>query len=213
MLAIAAALLQALATDRFSTPSPDDRGTGEQASQAPRPPGDQHEHNNQNDGGARQAAQAPPTGATHNTTQRPHTSEMKTRPTTQPDVHVHEPNRDKEHVTIARKERPMRDGGGLTSPGCWAWACATVNYKDEELFATSAIAAERRLSELNAEDVANTAWAFALMNFCDEKPFAAWASAAQRRLNEFNSQSVANTAWAFAMANYQDENYSLPCRE
>ena len=30
-----------------------------------------------------------------------------------------------------------------------AWACATVNYRDEKLFAALAVAAKRRLSEFN----------------------------------------------------------------
>ena len=42
-----------------------------------------------------------------------------------------------------------------------AWAFATVNYRDDKLFAALAVAAERRLSEFNPQNVANTAWAFA----------------------------------------------------
>ena len=45
-----------------------------------------------------------------------------------------------------------------------AWACATVNYRDEKLFAALARAAERRLSNFDPQNVANTAWAFATVN-------------------------------------------------
>ena len=55
------------------------------------------------------------------------------------------------------------------------------------LFAVLASAAERRLSEFNALEVANTAWAFATVNHEDEKLFAALARAAERRLSKFNS--------------------------
>ena len=54
------------------------------------------------------------------------------------------------------------------------------------LFAALARAAERRLSELSAQDVANAAWAFATANHRDEKLFAALARAAERRLSEFH---------------------------
>ena len=55
-------------------------------------------------------------------------------------------------------------------------------------------AAERRLSEFNPQELANTAWAFATVNHRDEKLFAALASAAERQLSDFNVQELANTA-------------------
>ena len=63
------------------------------------------------------------------------------------------------------------------------------------LVAALATAAERRLSNFNPQNVANTAWAFATANYRDEKLFAALAIAAEQRLSEFNPQEVANTAW------------------
>ena len=48
------------------------------------------------------------------------------------------------------------------------------------LVAALARAAERRLSDLNPQAVANTAWAFATLNYRDEKLFAALAIAAAR---------------------------------
>ena len=63
---------------------------------------------------------------------------------------------------------------------------------DEKLFASWTAAAERRLSEFNVQNVANTAWAFAAANHLDEKLFASQTAAAQRRLSEFNVQNVAN---------------------
>ena len=82
---------------------------------------------------------------------------------------------------------------------------ATVNYRDEKLFAALAIAAERRLPEFNPQEVANAAWAFATVNYRDQKLCAALALAAERRLSEFHPQEVANTAWASATVNYRDE--------
>ena len=55
-------------------------------------------------------------------------------------------------------------------------------------------ASERRLSDFNPQEVANTAWAFATVNYRDEKLFAALAIAAERRQSECNPQDVANTA-------------------
>ena len=69
------------------------------------------------------------------------------------------------------------------------------------LVAALATAAERRLSDFNPQNAANTAWAFATVNYRDEKLFAALARAAERRLSEFNPQDLANTAWAFATVN------------
>ena len=80
-----------------------------------------------------------------------------------------------------------------------------MNHWDEKLFAALVRAAERRLSEFNAQELANTAWAFATVNYRDEKLCAALAIAAERRLSEFNVQAVANTAWAFATVNHWDE--------
>ena len=55
-------------------------------------------------------------------------------------------------------------------------------------------AAERRLSEFNAQELANTAWAFATARDREEKLFAALARAAERRLSELNPQDHANAA-------------------
>ena len=46
------------------------------------------------------------------------------------------------------------------------------------LFPLLAIATERRLSEFNPQEVADTAWAFATVNYRDERLFAALAIAA-----------------------------------
>jgi len=61
-----------------------------------------------------------------------------------------------------------------------AWAFATVNYRDEKLFAALARVALRRLTHFNPQAVVNTAWAFAKVNYRDEKLFAALARAADR---------------------------------
>ena len=62
------------------------------------------------------------------------------------------------------------------------------------LFATLAVAAEQRLSEFKAQEIANTAWAFATMNHAHKQLFAALARAVERQLSEFNARDVANTA-------------------
>ena len=59
-------------------------------------------------------------------------------------------------------------------------------------------AAERRLSDFNPQDVANTAWAFATVNYRDEKLFAALAIAAERRLSGFSLPSIQMALWAFS---------------
>ena len=66
-------------------------------------------------------------------------------------------------------------------------------------------AAEPRLDEFNAQNLANTAWAFATAGQLDEALFAALARAAEPRLGEFNAQELANTVWAFATADQLDE--------
>ena len=63
-----------------------------------------------------------------------------------------------------------------------AWAFATANRSDTQLFAALARAAELRLDDFNVQEHAKTAWAFAL------------ARAVQLRLGDFNVQGLANTA-------------------
>ena len=84
-----------------------------------------------------------------------------------------------------------------------AWAFATVNYRDENLFASLTIVAEWRIGSINPKSVTKTAWASATVSCLDEKLFADLAIAAQRRLGEFNPQAVANTAWASATVIYR----------
>ena len=60
--------------------------------------------------------------------------------------------------------------------------------------------AEQRLSEFNAQDLANTAWALAMVKQPYVKLFTVLARHVEQRLSEFNAQDLANTAWALAMA-------------
>ena len=80
------------------------------------------------------------------------------------------------------------------------WAFATPGQLDALLFTALASAAEWRICESNAQDVANKAWAFATAGQLDASPFAVLARAAEWRLCEFNAQALANTAWALATA-------------
>ena len=66
------------------------------------------------------------------------------------------------------------------------------------LFAALTRAAEQRVSEFNAQELANTAWAFATVGQSDTKLVATLARAAEWRVRKFNTQELANTAWAFA---------------
>ena len=61
------------------------------------------------------------------------------------------------------------------------------------------------MSELNVQELANTAWAFATVNRLDEKLLTALAGAAEQRVHEFKPQELANGAWVFATANRPGE--------
>jgi len=64
---------------------------------------------------------------------------------------------------------------------------------------------ERQVSELNAQNLANTAWAFATVSRPEERLFTALAIAAERRVNELNAQELANMASAFPTLGHSDE--------
>lgn len=72
---------------------------------------------------------------------------------------------------------------------------------DEKLFKFSATAAEQRVSEFTALNIANTIWSFATVNRSNKKASMALARAAERRISEFTEQGISNTAWAFATVN------------
>ena len=55
-------------------------------------------------------------------------------------------------------------------------------------------AAERRIGDFNAQELANTAWAFATAGFPNAELFEVLAKAAERRIGDFNAQDLANTA-------------------
>ena len=65
-------------------------------------------------------------------------------------------------------------------------------------------AAERRLGEFNAQELANTAWAFAAADWSDALLFWSLARAAEWRLDGFNAQNLGTMAWAFAKADWLD---------
>ena len=60
---------------------------------------------------------------------------------------------------------------------------------------------ERRVSEFNSQELANTTWAFATVKHREDKLFTALARTAERRMSDFNAQGLANTAWACATIN------------
>ena len=66
--------------------------------------------------------------------------------------------------------------------------------QDQKLLTAMAKAAEQRMSEFNAQGLANTTWVFANVNRSEEKLFTALARAAEQRVSEFKAQELANTA-------------------
>ena len=77
-----------------------------------------------------------------------------------------------------------------------AWAFATANQCDAQLFAALARAAEWRVSSFNVRNLSNTVWAFATVNQTDDKLFTASAVAAEQRAGDFSEQGFANVVWA-----------------
>jgi len=57
---------------------------------------------------------------------------------------------------------------------------------------------QTQVSELNAQNLANTAWAFATVEIHDMPFFNFIAEQAHNQIRHFGPQSLSNTAWAFA---------------
>ena len=74
-----------------------------------------------------------------------------------------------------------------------------------KLFTVLAWAAEWRVSEFNAQVLANTAWALATLKQPDVKLVTVLTRAAEWQVRELNSQNFANTAWACATLKQPDE--------
>ena len=73
-----------------------------------------------------------------------------------------------------------------------------ANQSREKPFAALAREAVRRLSEFNAQGLANTAWAFATVSHRDEKMLTVFARAVEWRVGEVNLQGVEMTLWALS---------------
>ena len=86
-----------------------------------------------------------------------------------------------------------------------------------KLFTTLTIAAEQWLSDLNPQEVANTAWVFATVGALNDascgpkelgaeeaRLFTALASAAEWRAQEFNPSTLTSTLWVFATVGWPD---------
>ena len=74
-----------------------------------------------------------------------------------------------------------------------------MNRPDEKMFTALARAAEHRVDEFSAQELANTTWAFATVNQPDKKLPATLARTAEPRMSEetsmkryINSRSLAN---------------------
>ena len=59
------------------------------------------------------------------------------------------------------------------------------------MFVALARTAERRLGDLGAQDLANTAWAFATSSQCDVQLFSKFALVAERHLCDFSTLELA----------------------
>ena len=55
-------------------------------------------------------------------------------------------------------------------------------------------AAERRMGDFNAQDLAYTTWAFATAGQPDALLFMTLARAAERRMDDFNAKGLTNTS-------------------
>ena len=63
----------------------------------------------------------------------------------------------------------------------------------------------QRMSQCNAQEIANTAWAFAKAGHLDARLSAALATVVRASIDSFKAQELSNTAWAYATAGYSDE--------
>ena len=69
-------------------------------------------------------------------------------------------------------------------------------FPNAVLVAVWAKVVERRISDFNAQEPANTAWASAAADSPTAVPLAVLAKAASRRIGDFNVQEFVNTAGA-----------------
>ena len=68
-----------------------------------------------------------------------------------------------------------------------AWAFATANQPDTQLFAALARTAEWHLGDFNMQGLANTAWAFATTSQSDGHLLEALVRAAEQCMSEFDT--------------------------
>ena len=69
--------------------------------------------------------------------------------------------------------------------------------------------AERRLDQLNAQGLANTAWAFATVGQKDEQLFKALSRAAEQRVGDFMAKQLGMTLWALSQPEMMRDALSL----
>merc|ERR1712048_838976 len=74
-----------------------------------------------------------------------------------------------------------------------AWAYAKAGHDDAQLFSTLVVAAQRRVTEFNTQELDTIAWVFEKMGQPPAPLFAAWATEADRRMGESDQIS---TEWA-----------------
>ena len=76
---------------------------------------------------------------------------------------------------------------------------------DVQLFVALARAAETRVSDFKAQEIANASWVYATSGQMDNMQLGmALARAAERLVDDFNVQNLANMAWEYARAGRLD---------
>ena len=78
------------------------------------------------------------------------------------------------------------------------WAFATVDQSDAPLFALVAKAAQLRVAELKAQNLANAAWAFAKMGLSETPVLPVIMARAAQALSGFRCEELRMTLWSLS---------------
>lgn len=81
-----------------------------------------------------------------------------------------------------------------------SWSFATRLLVDQPLMHSLAASARPRISDYDAQDLANTAWAYATRPVCHSEPLLeAIAASSRRTITAYETQELSNTAWALSV--------------
>lgn len=84
-----------------------------------------------------------------------------------------------------------------------AWALATLNHYEEDLFTSIAQGLEKRLNELDLEQVAALAWAFARVRHSRNSLYDQIALLVEMRHHDFNVKDLTLCLWSLASRGYR----------